>query len=404
MKVMYVASGDDKYGAPKSMIDMVRPLKEQYGIEPIILTCSKGKIQEFCLDNHIEEHIVGSSEFMVVGGSNSFRKIVKHSLAPLLAINYLKKRNKAVSNIKKNVELSEIDIIHTNVNRVDSGALIASDYNIPHVWHLREFGKEDYNCMSLIPNYIKYMNEHATAFIAISNVVKEAWVKKGLDKNKIVVINDGITSDGFIKKSEYRKLASEPLKIAFCGLISETKGQKVLIDAVNLLDDKYKKRITIDFYGGGRKEYISYLQDYSTKLGLNNQITFKGYSSNLKEILSKYDVGVVASRAEALGRVTVEYMYAGLYVIASDSGANVDILHDGEYGSLYTSQNSEALADAIIGAFENPTQCKQKAELAEKMAKKRFSMKKNAENIMQLYEDILSKRRNKNYEPRLSKD
>lgn len=403
MKVMYVASGDDKYGAPKSMIDMVLPLKEQYEIEPIILTCNKGKLQDFCKENDIEEHIVGSSEFMVVGGSNLFRKIVKHSLAPVLALKYLKSRKKTILNIKNTVNLKEIEIIHTNVNRVDSGAIIASEYNIPHVWHLREFGKEDYNCMSLIPDYIKFMNEHATVFVAISEAVKKAWIEKGLEKDKIIVINDGITDDGFIKKNNYRKCPNEPLKIVFCGLISETKGQKVLIDAIDQLSDKYKNRVRVDFYGGGRKEYISYLQNYSIKLGLEEQIKFKGYSPNLKEILSKYDVGVVASRSEALGRVTVEYMYAGLYVIASDSGANSDILQNGKFGSLYISQDSKALSNAIVEAFKNPELCKQKAELAEKMAKNRFSMDKSAENIMQLYKEILIDWRNNN-ESRYTED
>lgn len=387
MRVLYVTSADDKYGAPKSMIDMIRPLADYCDIEPIVIANCEGRMTDFCDQYGIAHHLAKSSEFMVVGGSNTFRKIVKHSVAPLLALKYHKGKNNAVRSIEKKIDLRTIDVIHTNVNRVNTGAILAKKYKIPHIWHLREFCKEDYNCMSLIPGFIKYMNENATTFVAISDAVKKAWIEKGLDEAKIVVINDGITHSDFKCKSEYREKREEPLKIVFCGLVSETKGQKVLIDAINMLS-KEEKNIFVDFYGGGRKEYIAKLDQLVRSYGLSEQIKFRGYSSSLNKDLASYDVGVVASRAEALGRATVEYMYAGLYVIASDTGANPDILGNGAYGTLYKQGNPEELKKAILTVMNSPDRAKKTALLAKKYAENRFDLRKSASEIYNLYTEI----------------
>lgn len=389
MRVLYISSADDKYGAPKSMIDMIKPLKSNNNVSPIVIASGKGRLTEFCDKNKIQSHTVRCSEFMVVGGSNTFRKIVKHSVSPIFVLNYLKIKDASVKAIENQVELNKVDVIHTNVNRVDTGAVLSNKYNIPHIWHLREFCKEDYNCMALRPDYIGYMNSHATAFIAISDSVKKAWIEKGLDQDKIVVINDGITRDGFDTKLEYRSNREEQLKIVFCGLVSETKGQKILIDAINLLPEEEKQKIKVDFYGGGRKAYIDKLVRLVNFYGLSNQIKFNGYSNDLNRKLATYDVGIVASRAEALGRVTVEYMYAGLYVIASDSGANPDILNQGKYGRLFNQGNSHELSEAILYALNHPEECKAISLSAKIMAEKRFDLQNSAAKVHELYKDIL---------------
>ena len=41
MKIMYISNTDDKYGAPRSMIELIINLKEKYKIEPVVLTSKK---------------------------------------------------------------------------------------------------------------------------------------------------------------------------------------------------------------------------------------------------------------------------------------------------------------------------------------------------------------------------
>lgn len=390
MRVLFIPSGDDKYGAPKSMMELVGNLKERHDIEPIIMTCSEGKINEWCRENGIECHVLGQGSFMVVGGSNWFRKIVKHGMYPYLKYKYLKENKRARKQIEELLKDKQIDIVHTNVNRVDVGAYYAQNHNIPHVWHLREFGKEDYNCMYLRFGAIQFMNQSTKKFVAISEAVKKAWGAKGLEQSKIDVIYNGIDLSKFSNEQPSRiNEQHEIVKIVFAGIISETKGQIQLIKAIELLPLEIRKKIKVDFYGGGREAYINSLKKYVLEHGVNNIISFKGYCNNIPEVLTNYDIGVVSSRAEAFGRVTAEYMAAGLCVVASDTGANPEIVENKKTGLIYRWNNSEALAKCIEYFVSNREQLKKMRLNAFCSVKNKYSMDRCSDEIYQLYKEIL---------------
>lgn len=391
IRVLYVPSSDDKYGAPKSMMELVKNLKERHGIEPLLLVCSEGLITKWCKENNIEYYILNQPAFMVVGGSNTFRKIVKHSLYPILKLKYMINYKKAKKNIEEIMNNKQIDIIHTNVNRIDIGAYYALKHNIPHIWHLREFGKEDYNCMYLRRDAISFMNKSATRCIAISNAVKKAWVEKGLDNRKLEIIYNGIDlskfSNTYVEKGE-----KEKIEIVFAGIISETKGQIYLIKAIELLPEEIKNKVHVDFYGGGREKYIKKLSNYVHKKELDNYISFKGYSSNLYEIFPNYDIGVVASKSEAFGRVTVEYMAAGLCTIVSDTGANTELIQNDENGYIYKYKDIQELSNIIKDLVNNKEKIKRVSKYSFDNVKNKFSMDICSDNIYNLYTRILEEK------------
>lgn len=393
MRVLFVPSGDDKYGAPKSMMELVGNLKERHGVEPIIMTCNYGKINEWCKENSVKCYVLGQPAFMVVGGSNRFRKIVKHSIYPYLKLKYILQDKKACSKIEKLLEKEKIDIVHTNVNRVDVGGYYAKKHGIPHVMHLREFGKEDYNCMFLRCDAIRFLNDTTTKFVAISNAVKYAWAEKGVKDDKIEVVYNGIDFSRFpIILPPRVSEKNNTLQIVFAGIISETKGQYQLIRAIECMPEHMRKRVHIDFYGGGREQYINFLKKYTNKNDLNECIAFKGYCSELPKILPDYDVGVVASRAEAFGRVTAEYMAAGLCVIASDTGANPEIVLNQKTGLIYPFGNIHALADCIKTLLENPEMMRNIRVNAFEDVREKYTMDRCADEIYSLYERILQKK------------
>ncbi len=394
MRVLFMPSGDDKYGAPKSMMELVGNLKERYGIEPVIMTCTEGMINVWCAKNGIECHVLGQGSFMVVGGSNWLRKIVKHSMYPYLRYKYLKEDKKARLLIEELLENQNVDIVHTNVNRIDVGGYYALNHNVPHVWHLREFGKEDYNCMYLRSDAIQFMNQSTTRFVAISAVVKSAWVNKGLDENKIDVIYNGIDLSRFSEELPYRiNEKNDKIKIVFVGIISETKGQLHLIKAVEFLPDKIRKQIQVDFYGGGRESYINSLKKYVHQNGLESYISFKGYCNNIPGILPQYDIGVVASRAEAFGRATVEYMAAGLCVIAPDTGANPEIITHEKTGLIYKYGNIQALSNTISALVKQSEKMERMRIEAFNSVRDKYSMDRCADDVYRIYEELLEKKR-----------
>ena len=90
---------------------------------------------------------------------------------------------------------------------------------------------------------------------------------------------------------------------------------------------------------------------------------------------------MVTAKDEAFGRVTIEYMLMRMPVIASDSGANQELVDSGSTGMIYHLGNTEELANAIQMYVNNPALLAEQGSKAYSKAIDEFSAEKNAELI-----------------------
>ena len=97
----------------------------------------------------------------------------------------------------------------------------------------------------------------------------------------------------------------------------------------------------------------------------------------------------MASKAEGFGRVTVEYMYAGLAVIASDTGANPEIIDDGVNGLLYHYNDAQSMASKLVLLINNARYRETIAERGKVTVTNRFTPQINAKNIFDIYKKAL---------------
>lgn len=112
----------------------------------------------------------------------------------------------------------------------------------------------------------------------------------------------------------------------------------------------------------------------------------------MNELLHCAHIAVTASRCEAFGRVTVEYMMAGLAVIVSNTGANPEIIKDGETGLVYQYGKPEDLRDKIQWYMDHREDGLRTIALNGQIdACKRFTSDINAVNVYNLYKRILGK-------------
>ena len=368
MKVLYIASGDSKYGASQSMLEVMVSMRRYHGIEPVLLTRKRNRMNQLCDGLGIENYSFWNRDIMAGSAySNPFLNILKHTVKYFLYL-YGGLTQSKVSNI--GLDFSSIDLVHSNLNRNDIGVYISKKYGIPHIWHVRELGKEDYRVRFYKRNCIAYMNRNADAFIAISNCVKQAWAERGIRSDKIQVVYNGIDLSKFVGK---KKRADHKVKIIMTGHIQLTKGQDQLVRAIGLLGEPYRRQVQVDFYGDA-------YPDYRKKMG-----------RLIKEKPPVYDIGVICSRAEGFGRVTVEYMAAGLAVIASDRGANTELIEDGRTGLLYRYGEPEDLAEKIRFLITKRDTCSRIARAGEVNVKNRFTTERNVKEIYNVYEKYLKR-------------
>ena len=181
------------------------------------------------------------------------------------------------------------------------------------------------------------------------------------------------------------------MRFVFTGTLCENKGQIQAIKAIEALPEEIREHIRLDFYGGGAQSYIDSLKRYVSAHGLDKTISFCGYTDKLNEILPEYEGAFVCSRNEAFGRVTVEHMYTGLAVVASDSGANSEIITDGENGFLYRSEDLNSLRDCIIRVLDSRDKLPDITARARKRVEENFTKEINAKNIYTVYKEVIEK-------------
>ena len=296
--------------------------------------------------------------------------------------------NKAKQKVEKAIDISSFDIIHTNSSRSDLGCLISNIYKIPHVVHLREFGIEDFNCICLKKHYYEYLNFSTDFFISVSNAVKKSWINKGIDQNKIVRIYDGINIRSIKTKSASRNLN---LRLVIVGGIVPTKGQHLCIKAINELPNRIKDKISLDIIGWEDYKYRKQLNGLVSQYGLEDKINFLGIKEGVGDVLCNYDIGIMASRSEGFGLVTAEYMAAGLCVVASNSGANAELISNGDSGLLFENNNYISLSQCIERLFNDRDLLNELALKGYEKACKDFTIERNADEILKLYQLLVSK-------------
>ena len=117
-------------------------------------------------------------------------------------------------------------------------------------------------------------------------------------------------------------------------------------------------------------------------------IKFNNYKSDIQNIIKDYDVGIMCSKSEAFGLVTVEYMSNKLITIVPDKGACPEIMEK-ECGFMYKYGDYQNLANIIEKIYNMET--KEKKQISDNAYKRalNFSSKSNVENVMKLYKQIL---------------
>ncbi|MDT2602297.1 glycosyltransferase family 4 protein [Enterococcus hulanensis] len=383
MKILFISHEDSKFGAPKSLMELILTLKKKFDVSPIVLLHSKDNVYNFCLENGIECYVTGHRNLVLKNGNGvalKLRNLLKRAC-------YFVSRELALYRVKRQIDMKQIDIIHSNVSIVDLGLVLSKKYNVPAITHLREPASMFDEYMFCRKKYLNYINENSFRTISISQYNLNNWLKKGLTEERNILVYNGINTLNIPKrKSGVRK---DKIKIIFSGSVSPEKGQIYLLKAISLLPTTLHSSISVDIVGSGERKYESYLQELAKDLNIDHIINFLGYKKNFISTLDNYDIGIIASKGEAFGRVTVEYMSAGLCVVASSSGANPEIIIDKQCGYLFQSGDYDLLANILIDLVNNSFKIDEIGKEASKRVNTYFTTEINAKEIFDVYLKIL---------------
>lgn len=368
------------YGANLSLCRLMIELRVKNNVQPIVLLSHRGEICE-CLDQNGIKYFISHFYWWVNADKGIFQ----------ILLNYRKQiRNKLrITKLVNLINSEKIDLVYSNSVTINLGVFMSRKLNCPHIWQIRET-LQAYNFKYSIFEFQvkKLFKKGADRYIVISDFLLNNF-KNFLPIKRTVRIYNGISQN-----IENKKIVniSNVLNIALVGIICDQKNQLDALKALTILKTKGIDKVNLHFIGGAKSEYLNMINDYVENNSLQDMVTFHGHVSNVNEILNDMNLGLVCARDEAFGRVTIEYLLHGMPVIASNSGANEELVQDKQNGFIYELKNAEELAERIEYFIKNPLKLETMGIFAKEYAARNFSSEKNTAAIYAVIEELVNSR------------
>jgi glycosyltransferase involved in cell wall biosynthesis len=204
---------------------------------------------------------------------------------------------------------------------------------------------------------------------------------------KFTVVHSGVDLGQFSRSQGDATAVRENLAIpqgsfvvGTAGRLTPVKGHRHLIEAAAGLVRQHRDMLFV-FLGDG--ELMSDLKEMASAMGIGDQVKFLGWRPDVAEVMSTFDVFVLPSLNEGMGKVLVEAMAMGKPLIASDVGGIPDLVVQGENGLLVPPADSKALAQAVLDLYENPDKRRRMGE-----AGKRISAAYGVEAMLQKIDEL----------------
>lgn len=235
----------------------------------------------------------------------------------LIDISYLFRKRKIIKLINK----LQPTILHAH--EADSSAYLArklsKHFDIPYIVTLR--GVNEY-----YDNKINRNLENADKIVAINSQQKNVIPKSFHIKTEF--IPHGLDGRFFSKRKN--PTIGKTVRLLTVSRLLKLKN----IDLTLATLAKFKHDFIFDIYGDGPER--NRLEELINKYNLQGKVFLKGFIDNkcLPDVYSNYDLFIMVSYPEALGRVYFEAMAAGLPVIASKNTGIDGLITDRKEGVL----------------------------------------------------------------------
>jgi len=373
MRILFFSHYTELYGANRSLLNLLEGLQKiAPNVEPIVFCPHEGALTQQLEILHIPYHVFPFHYSVHIANSFSWVKSIVRQFKNLINFQQLLQLVRSLNP----------DIIYTNSSVLHIGAYVAYRLNLPHVWHIREFGLKDYQMKFDFgrKNFEKWLNR-SSVLIAISKAIKNEVLYNV--QAPIHVIYNGIL---FSKEISSMNLEKKEKPVIFCvtGALRKEKGQHIAIEAFASAH-KAMPQSTLWLIGDGDPLYKAELHKLVDRYQLNNQVVFHGYVKQALPLLKQAHVGLMCSLNEGMGRVTAEYMACGLPVIGYNGGATPELIDHTIDGFLF--ENTAELSHYMIQLSDTSLQ-KQMGARAIQKAQDQFNIEKYASNIYQVLCDI----------------
>jgi len=237
-----------------------------------------------------------------------------------------------------------------------------------------------------------YLMKRIRKSVVLNEPLKEKLINKGIKKEKLEVIPNGVNIKEFNSNKEEieqvkGKYGLDTTTVMFAGTVTPRKGVEYLVKSAEILNNKdviflIVGRIDID------KEYARKVINYAKEKNL--KVKFTGFipREDIKALYFACDIFVLPSLEEGHGLVLTEAMASGKPLIGTKIGGIPAQIRDGWNGFLVEPGNEKQLAEKIKYLVENDEERERMGKNSRKLAEDEFDWKKIAERYLEVYENV----------------
>jgi glycosyltransferase involved in cell wall biosynthesis len=227
------------------------------------------------------------------------------------------------------------------------GVVIASRRNAGH-WQT-----------ALYVRIMRYINRYTTRLLANSAGARRSSIDiEGVAADKVDVIYNGVDLACFAAERGNPNVPRSigiPDTARVVGIVANLRPVKDLplfLRAARLVAARVPDAAFVIVGRGSLRDELGAL---SNDLGLTGKVFFSEGRGEVVDYLRRMSVACLSSQAEGFSNAILEYMAAGLPVVATDVGGNAEAVEHGVTGYIVRERTPEAFARPIIDLLENET-------------------------------------------------
>ena len=296
-----------------------------------------------------------------------------------------------------------IDAIHSGTAVTLTGALVARELDIPHIWHVKECIGQTGRVQFPLKDepLVRLFEELSHRVVVMSNFIGRPFHEHGC--TNIDVIPDGVDFKIFQPNGSRRMREALNVRegVILAGMVaslsSNWKRHDVFIDVAAELS---RRRRDIHFLLVGPQpsskrwphdrpsKYYRRVRSTAESRIPADRLHFQDFTDDAADLMRSLDVLVHTCDVEPFGRIAIESMACGVPVVGPSTGGIAETVVSGSTGRLVDPHSPGEYADAIEQIASDKRYRRELSENALLHVRDHFSIERYAARIGAVYRSV----------------
>ena len=290
----------------------------------------------------------------------------------------------ASSRVRQWIAAGQFDLLHLHEPAIPSLSLLAcwaADGPMVATFHVSTTKQR---AIVAVGPILEPVLEKLTARIAVSEMAR-ATLKDHFETEAVVIPN-GINTGKFADPT-FRPEWQGEQTIGFIGRFDEPrKGLQVLLESLPKILKSFPKAKLLIAGPGNEAELMKKVEP-----ALRNRVQFLGRLTEEEKVAFFHSIDLYVAPntgGESFGIILAEAMASSTAIVASDIPAFAQLLNFGEFGALFSSEDSKDLARVVVELLTDKDRRRNLAE-AGFLQSKKYDWATVSEQILDVYEMVL---------------